>query len=688
MTDQNSARIVSEIEQGIRSHALMTEYFDSEAQIEAALQRIHDFLQTLLDPHEPEDGLIELCQRAGELHHNNGIPLATLSQLLHRQMVQAAPHDPENHKFVLNRLELAHNQISHGYLHAYAKNCLDIEISHFTTFSITSLFSILLVWFDRIAQALCHNDPEGFSIEPVEHRRLLELSQSPATAMVFRDMSVLQDMRKRVHELARLENQIRLLHGREHYTEAYLLFKDLHADFERLKTIIGDNLNLFLENPGLTFNRYCIGQVEQGKPQFIGLIDIRNLRQINSIWSMDSGDYLIDRLYQAIDKLMPISAADRVYAYVKNGQFRFSIDGNQLPQVGPSVRELYDQLANLRLSRQGNELAYQLACCVFRFDHHHLDKIAQYDLEIENIMHKAVERAKSTRALQLHEDDSFFDRLIEEAHQESLDFSYLKRTFIENNFHTYIQPILSLNNGRFEKFEVLSRICDRNGCISAGSFIGMLSDMNRIADMDRVILEKLLVQIPDFPEQMRHLFINVNPLSMMNSTYVDYLWEAAALLAKANIDITIEITEQALFEHTDLVQNLHEEIGIDFACDDFGTGYSNFKTVLDLSQTGVLSYIKIDGSLISMTSSSRKHREIVEVIHYLSNVMGVSSVAEFIDSPEILRFVQGSGIQYAQGFFLARPMELAELHQFLQMHRPENFIAPSAAPPAASTSRS
>ena len=128
---------------------------------------------------------------------------------------------------------------------------------------------------------------------------------------------------------------------------------------------------------------------------------------------------------------------------------------------------------------------------------------------------------------------------------------------------------------------------------------------------------------------------------------------------KFNELLTVELLETEDFTNYELVHDFCMRVrsyGIKVALDDFGSGYSNFSHILQLP----VDYIKIDASLISNIDRDRNSRIMVETIVELAQKLNVLTIAEFVSSGEILAVVKEIGVDYAQGFFLGKPLEISE----------------------------
>jgi EAL domain-containing protein (putative c-di-GMP-specific phosphodiesterase class I) len=93
-----------------------------------------------------------------------------------------------------------------------------------------------------------------------------------------------------------------------------------------------------------------------------------------------------------------------------------------------------------------------------------------------------------------------------------------------------------------------------------------------------------------------------------------------------------------------------------FALDDFGSGFSSFGYLKNLP----VDFLKIDGSFVRGIATDPVDLAMVQSINEIGHLMGKRTVAEFVEDNAVLQLLKGSGIDYAQGYAISRPMTLAE----------------------------
>jgi EAL domain-containing protein (putative c-di-GMP-specific phosphodiesterase class I) len=124
--------------------------------------------------------------------------------------------------------------------------------------------------------------------------------------------------------------------------------------------------------------------------------------------------------------------------------------------------------------------------------------------------------------------------------------------------------------------------------------------------------------------------------------------------------VSFEITESAAVANLNqagkLIEVLKEE-GCKFALDDFGTGLSSFAYLKNLE----VDYLKIDGSFVRAMVDDPVAKTMVSAINQVGQAMGLLTIAEYAENPQILEQLKAIGVDYAQGYALSKPMPFQQL---------------------------
>ena len=155
------------------------------------------------------------------------------------------------------------------------------------------------------------------------------------------------------------------------------------------------------------------------------------------------------------------------------------------------------------------------------------------------------------------------------------------------------------------------------------------------------------------------LAVNLSGTSLNEQSFIDFVLQQVgdATLAQA---LCFEITETAAVTNLSNAAFVMRELkarGCKFALDDFGTGLSSFMYLKTLP----VDYLKIDGQFISHVADDPVDRSMVEAICKVGRTLGIETVAECVESQAVHDELERIGIDYAQGYFLARPEPIEKL---------------------------
>lgn len=235
----------------------------------------------------------------------------------------------------------------------------------------------------------------------------------------------------------------------------------------------------------------------------------------------------------------------------------------------------------------------------------------------------------------------------------------------ENRFRLFHQPIVPARPGSGQPLhhEILLRMLDDDGePVLPMAFIPAAERYNLMPAIDRWVISKAFSLFqPCFGEDGNSICtVNLSGHSLCDESFHVFVERQFELNGVPHARICFEITETAA------ITNLREAIrfielmkqkGCTFSLDDFGSGLSSFSYLKNLP----VDYIKIDGSFVRDMHADPMDQAMVEAIHRIGQVMGLRTIAESVESAEILERLRSIGVDYVQGEWLAKPTPLNEL---------------------------
>ena len=248
---------------------------------------------------------------------------------------------------------------------------------------------------------------------------------------------------------------------------------------------------------------------------------------------------------------------------------------------------------------------------------------------------------------------------------DELDWGQRIRQALKHNLFTlFAQPITSLDSDeQKQRFEILLRLTDRDPeAISPNAFFEIAARNSLMIDIDTWVIDNLLQILANSNNQnwQNYRFsINLSGASLNSQSFRDKLSQK---LLEHNLPPELfgfEITESIAISNIDSVSSFIQSLkalGCSFALDDFGKGMSSLSYLKNLP----IDYLKIDGSFITELNQDKVSKIMVEAINHIAGGMGLKTVAEFVESQDILDTVRDLKVDYAQGYHLGRPRKLVD----------------------------
>ena len=233
----------------------------------------------------------------------------------------------------------------------------------------------------------------------------------------------------------------------------------------------------------------------------------------------------------------------------------------------------------------------------------------------------------------------------------------------EGRFVIYAQPILGLGEDRAPRHELLIRMAGEDGdMIPPGTFLYIGERFDLIQPIDRWVLRNAIALLAEHKHAGCEIHLEVN-LSAKSVTDPDLPEYVAGELRKHGIDgrgLCVEVTETAAIVNVDRAKRFAQmlgELGCEFALDDFGAGFASFYYLKHMA----FDYVKIDGEFIRDLPASRVNQLVVQSVVDIARGMGKRTIAEYVGDEETFALLKRYGVDYAQGFYVARPQPLSEI---------------------------
>jgi diguanylate cyclase (GGDEF)-like protein/PAS domain S-box-containing protein len=251
-------------------------------------------------------------------------------------------------------------------------------------------------------------------------------------------------------------------------------------------------------------------------------------------------------------------------------------------------------------------------------------------------------------------------------HREMRWMSRLTNARDEGRLDIVFQPIVRIAESSRARphYELLLRLLDENGTtVLPDEFIPAAERYNLMPSLDRWVVEKVLRDIvpstrDGIEEAEFTVAINLSGTTLSDPGFLEFLIDSLETHEPTPGVLCFEVTETAAITNLGHASYLMREMasrGCLIALDDFGSGLSSFNYLRTLP----VNYLKIDGNFVQNVASDPIDRSMVEAIVQIGRAIGIETVAERVETPEVLETLKRIGVGYAQGFLCGRPAPMS-----------------------------
>ena len=256
------------------------------------------------------------------------------------------------------------------------------------------------------------------------------------------------------------------------------------------------------------------------------------------------------------------------------------------------------------------------------------------------------------------------DTILARRHGEMQWIARINQALDKKRFTLYAQAIEPLGKGSGLHYELLLRMVgDFGEIIAPVNFLPAAERYDLMYKIDVWVVEEALTLLASNPEFMDQVnFVSIN-LSGQSLTHFRFLNSVVGRIQSLDIDpakLCFEITETAAISNlraaTEFIRRL-KELGCHFALDDFGSGLSSFGYLKNLP----VDYLKIDGVFVKDVAIDPIDHAMVKSINDIGHVMGMKTIAEFVENDAIRNMLKELSVDYAQGYDVGKPLPFADL---------------------------
>jgi diguanylate cyclase (GGDEF)-like protein len=385
-------------------------------------------------------------------------------------------------------------------------------------------------------------------------------------------------------------------------------------------------------------------------------VDIDKLHLINDTFGFHAGDEVIKRFAEILrERLGPHDLAGRI----AGDRFAVLLQQQDLSESQEFAESLCEAMASFRYLKGDKSVPMSISVGVAQLTGG--GDYLSHALAAAEVACKAA-KDRGRNRVEVFKDD---DASIIKRHNDIFVFASLQDALRNNTFCLEAQPIVLLAEPqRTVGLEILVRMRGENGEIVApDKFLSAAERYQLMPALDRWVVSNTLQQIGAYHEVIAagrlRISINISGQSICSESFVEFLLNQLMEGPVAPELLIFEITETAavadLVRAEEFIRGV-QELGCRVALDDFGSGLSSFAYLKNLP----VNCLKIDGSFVRDMVNNRISESMVVAINQVARVMGLETVAEYVENAAIAGKLASLGVDFGQGFHLGRPEPLEQ----------------------------
>lgn len=389
---------------------------------------------------------------------------------------------------------------------------------------------------------------------------------------------------------------------------------------------------------------------EQGIQSIIGYLDLDQFKIVNDTAGHLVGDQLLAELAQLLQQ--NIRNTDSL-GRLGGDEFGLLLESCSLEQGQKLSQALVDKIKDYQFTWRGRQFQVGVSIGLVPIlgdASNVVELLSRADLAC----YKAKDLGRGRVYLAAY-DNTELDR----QHLELVHIANIPQAIEENRFHLMAQPIISLVDEEYHHVEILLRLTDEQGnVVQPNLFIPMAERYGMIGLIDRWVVQTVLTNYHYYyPRATTMVAINLSGSSLSDEQFTEFVIQ---LLQKSTMPaekLCFEITETTTISQLDqalrFITTL-KRLGVSFALDDFGSGVSSFGYLRNLP----VDYLKIDGDLVRNIDKEDYIQTIVDMVNQVATMMGMKTIAEFVENDAILARLQKLNVNYGQGYGIGKPQPL------------------------------
>lgn len=399
----------------------------------------------------------------------------------------------------------------------------------------------------------------------------------------------------------------------------------------------------------------AIGELAEGNAMALAYLDLDRFKLINDLFGHIAGDEV---LKQVCDRIRGMLTEGQSIGRVGGDEFVIVLKGTPIQSAAWICRGIVDRIGTQPY--QIGDRAFQVKGSIGLVEIVRSMRVK----DAISVADRACREAKNGN----HGNPVVYDRYSSVFREREEELHLIERfgtNAAPEGLFQLMQPIMSLRAPYDSlNFEVLLRMREADGSITpAGKIISAAESNGRIAVIDKWVLTNTLEWVSIHQEHLKNtqfVCLNLSGGSLNDEKFIKDAFSILAQYGRTVERLCIEITESVALHDLDNTRRFIDGVrgfGAKIALDDFGAGYTSFSYLKELPADA----LKIDGAFVRGVNTHPANLAIVEAIVELARNLGMKSIAEWAEDRATVESLSQIGVDFVQGFAIARPQEPGKL---------------------------
>lgn len=396
---------------------------------------------------------------------------------------------------------------------------------------------------------------------------------------------------------------------------------------------------------------------KDGAEHALFFLDLDQFKVINDTCGHLAGDHLLKELVSVIN---PLIRQGDTLARIGGDEFGVLLENCALNQASNVAEQIRQKINNFKFIWNKAEMGVGVSIGVVPITNT-TTSITVAMSDADAACYIAKEAGRNKIHIYQHGDEEIASR-----HGEMAWVTRLQDALTNDRFTLMAQQIVGNkdSNENSLHIELLIRMLDKDdSIISPNQFLPTAERYNLSPEIDRWVIRTAFAWLHEQPQVLERLglcSINLSGNTLSDEAFSDYLLQQFKRYDIPSHKICFEITETSAISNLEVAlrffHSFSNDLNCKFSLDDFGTGHSSFAYLKNMP----VDFVKIDGQFVRDITTDPIDMAMVRSINEIAQIMGKKTIAEFVENEQILKQLKLIGIDYVQGYHIAKPVALDE----------------------------